>query len=653
MDVKEAAALYISRGWEVVPLSPGKKDCYAPNWQKTNFKPDDFRDNDNIGIKAINGLVDIDLDCDETVALADTFLPETGAVYGRKSKPKSHRLYLSEIEKSAAFLDKTTLLEIRINHQSMAPPSIHPNGESVEWVANGSATEVDPALLIRSVRLLATAAIIARHYPGEGMRHLFVMPIAGMLRQLGIEEEDALKCIVAGATLAKDDEIDDDRVLIIRKTYSKSEDEPLAAAKTLIEIVEDGKEIVSALKKVWGVGEGKDSRGFRTGKNGQVIPNSLGNLLHAFKKLELSCYEDVFNHKIMVNDQPFSDAILDRILVDMEARFNLVASETKTQRVLEDLARRTPRHPVKEYLAGLTWDKKKRIDKWLITYGGADDTDFVRAICPIVLIAAVRRIRKPGCKFDEMLILESEQGWNKSTALRALCPREEWFTEDVSLGLSAKETIEQTGGCWIIEASELKGIKGRGQDRLKTFLSRQKDGPVRLAYEKLPIEVPRQFIIIGTTNTKSGYLKDMTGNRRYWPVLVESFNIDKLKRDRDQLWAEAAAREAGGESIRLNRNLYSEAEMEQEARRGEDPWEEILYAKYKDENEVSYAQAYDLLSIPTERLSRDIQERLHHVMQKLGFEKNRTMKRDKKSVKGWRKEGYEPLLPAAVRKESK
>lgn len=648
MNVKEAAALYISRGWQVVPLSPRKKDCYLPDWQATVFTPEDFGPEDNIGIKQRDGLVDVDLDCDETVVLADQFLPETGAVYGRKSKPRSHRLYKSKIEQLLAIVDigsklKSTLIEIRISHQSMSPFSIHPCGETVEWESEGDPAEVDPKGLTRAVRLLATASLIARYYAPKGMRHLWNLPLTGVLRNLALTEDEATKCIRAGANLAQDDEIED-RIHIVRATYARSEEDALAGEKLLGDLVDTGKQLVFSLKRIWIGKEGRDPRGFVTTNKGVVLPNSLHNILLAFKKMNIESYEDVFNHKIIVNDQPFTDAILDRILVDFEARFNLTSSETKVQRVLEDLARQTPRHPVKEYLANLEWDKKKRIDTWLISYGGADNTDFVRAIGSIVLIAAVRRVRVPGCKFDEMLILESDQGWNKSTALRALCPREDWFTEGVSLGLSAKETIEQTGGCWIIEASELKGLRGRGQDRLKTFLSRQKDGPVRLAYEKLPVEVYRQFVVIGTTNAKSGYLQDITGNRRYWPVLVKVFDVERIRKDRDQLWAEAASREMNKESIRLNKSLYEKAEMEQEARRGEDPWEGLLEEKYKGRNEVAYMEVFDLLSIPNERLTRDIQIRLHNVMQKLGFEKNRVMKREGKSVKGWRKIGYTPLF---------
>jgi predicted P-loop ATPase len=112
-------------------------------------------------------------------------------------------------------------------------------------------------------------------------------------------------------------------------------------------------------------------------------------------------------------------------------------------------------------------------------------------VSALPLIAAVRRVRQPGCKFDELLILESEQGALKSGALRALCPDESYFSDDLPLGVDSKLTIERTMGKWIIEASELYGCRGREVEQLKAFLSRQADGPVRLAYARLPVVVPR------------------------------------------------------------------------------------------------------------------------------------------------------------------
>src|SRR5262249_47016077 len=211
-------------------------------------------------------------------------------------------------------------------------------------------------------------------------------------------------------------------------------------------------------------------------------------------------------------------------------------------------------HPVRDYLDGLQWDGVPRIDRWLITYAGAEDSKYTRAVSALFLIAGVRRVRQPCCKFDEMMILEQPtQGTEKSSALAVLAVREEWFTDDLPLNVEGKRVIEALRGKWIVEAAELSGMKKADIAHLNALLSRRRD-TARMAYGRLPLEMPRQCIIAGTTN-KSEYLRDTTGNRRYWPVLIVQFDLAALRRDLDQLWAEAAVREAKGESIRLAREL--------------------------------------------------------------------------------------------------
>jgi predicted P-loop ATPase len=169
-----------------------------------------------------------------------------------------------------------------------------------------------------------------------------------------------------------------------------------------------------------------------------------------------------------------------------------------------------------DYLDSLEWDGSPRLDKWLVTYAGAEDSSYVRAVGPLTLIAAVRRVRWPGAKFDELPVLESPtQGTDKSTAIRILAVKDDWFTDYLPLNAEPKVVIERTCGKWIIEAGELSGMRRGDIDKLKGLLSRSADRG-RLAYAKFPSEVPRQFIAIGTTNNRE-YLKDQT-NRRFWPV---------------------------------------------------------------------------------------------------------------------------------------
>jgi predicted P-loop ATPase len=249
----------------------------------------------------------------------------------------------------------------------------------------------------------------------------------------------------------------------------------------------------------------------------------------------------------------------------LDQRFHLQMANDYTRTVVVDTAQLNRFHPVRNYLNAQVWGGVKRIDTWLTVYGGVEDNEYTRAVGALLLIAAVRRIRQPGCKFDEMVILEHEvQGTDKSTALAVLAVKEEWFSDYLPLNIEGKQVIECLRGRWIIEASEMSGMRRADIGHLKSFLSRQMDRG-RMAYGHIVSEVPRQCVIVGTTNDLE-YLRDTTGNRRFWPVRCKGFDIEALRRDRDQLWTEAAAREATGVSIRLAKELWPMAGVEQEKR---------------------------------------------------------------------------------------
>ena len=367
-----------------------------------------------------------------------------------------------------------------------------------------------------------------------------------------------------------------------------------------------------------------------------IVADSLDNVRLAIALLGFGVCYDAFAQKIFVNTKGIlDDSTTDQIWVAIDDRFAFRPSKELLRTVLETEARHYTIHPVRAYLDGLYWDDTPRIDQWLVTYGGAEDTPLVRAIGRIVLVAAVRRVRQPGCKFDELMIWESLQGEEKSTALRTLCPKDAWFSDDLQLGASSKEVVETTGGKWIIEASELVGSK-REAERLKGFLSRQVDGPVRLAYGHYSTEVPRQFIVVGTTN-KHAYLKDATGNRRFWSVRVQRFDVAGLRRDRDQLWAEASTRERTGESIRLDAALWEAAEREQKRREIIDPWEEKLLPT------IAKGQAYRIapedlwgfIGVAVERRDERAAERIATTMQRFGFKRMAVRDREGKVVWGW------------------
>jgi predicted P-loop ATPase len=384
---------------------------------------------------------------------------------------------------------------------------------------------------------------------------------------------------------------------------------------------------------------------FARDKDGRIVPTVLQNIRLALAKLGVAVAFDSFAREVQLNGKPLTDVAIDQLWVQIDDEFKFrPPKETLRTLVVAD-AHKTHVHPVRDYLDALTWDSRPRLDTWLVHYGGAGDSAYVLAVGALTLIAAVRRARRPGCKFDELLILESKQGTLKSSALRALCPVEDWFSDDLPLGVDSKVVIERTAGRWIIEAAELHGNRGREAEALKSFLSRQVDGPVRLAYDRLPTTVPRQFILIGTTNSRLAYLKDMTGARRFWPVTIEAFDVSALMRDRDQLWAEAAAREAAGASIRLDPTLWADAAIQQEDRRAADPWEALLEPLMEGDgmvvDYVPVTTIWHALKMEANHLDNRHADRVAAIVQRHGFTRKKRMRVDGKPELCWVRNGVE------------
>jgi predicted P-loop ATPase len=197
-------------------------------------------------------------------------------------------------------------------------------------------------------------------------------------------------------------------------------------------------------------------------------------------------------------------------------------------------------HPVREYLYGLKWDGKPRLDNWLHEFLGVEDSEYTRACARKVLCAAVMRVMKPGIKFDHVLVLEGAQGIGKSSVCHILGGE---HSADFPIDPHDKDTVQQMQGKWIMELAELEVTRRADMQALKAFVSRRKD-EARLAYGRTVGEFPRQSIFIGSINPGADktYLQD-DENRRWWPVACHpkggQVNFRAFKDARNQLWAEA------------------------------------------------------------------------------------------------------------------
>lgn len=211
-------------------------------------------------------------------------------------------------------------------------------------------------------------------------------------------------------------------------------------------------------------------------------------------------------------------------------------------------------HPIREMLESLPeWDGRERLDTLFIDYLGADDNNYNRAVTRKTLVAAIARIFEPGVKFDQILVLVGNQGIGKSTIFYRLAGS--YYSDSLSISdMRDKTAPEKLQGYWIVEISEMNGIRKVEAETVKSFASRQ-DDKYRAAYGMTVENHPRQCIIVGTTNSTNGFLRDVTGNRRFWPVNV-SGNSDRMpweldKKTVDQIWAEALYRYRQGEELIL------------------------------------------------------------------------------------------------------
>lgn len=249
----------------------------------------------------------------------------------------------------------------------------------------------------------------------------------------------------------------------------------------------------------------------------------------------------------------------------------------KGKSVIEDawalVANENRYHPVRDYLEGLVWDGVPRVETLFIDYLGAEDSPYVRAVTKKALTAAVARIFVPGVKYDTVLVLVGPQGCGKSHILKLL--GRDWFS-DTLLAMQGKEAYEQIQGFWIIEMAELAAMKRYEVETIKLFTAKSEDA-YRAAYGHHVETYKRQCVFFGTTNTYD-FLKDMTGNRRFWPVDVvperaaKNMWTELTAAEIDQVWAEAVTLFRQNETIYLDdRELKRMAEEVQDRHLEESP----------------------------------------------------------------------------------
>ena len=292
----------------------------------------------------------------------------------------------------------------------------------------------------------------------------------------------------------------------------------------------------------------------------------------------------------------------------------------------EDCVISPVRHYLEELEQKISWSPEThelRLHRLFETYFGSKADPSVPAAHPKYLqevgrrfmVAAVARAMWPGCKVDTMLVLEGPQGGKKSTAIQTLCGDQ--FFSDSLPQVGTKDASDHLRGKWIIEIGELAAMGKAEVESTKAFISRREER-YRRPYDRAETRYKRRCVFVGTTNYDT-YLRDETGNRRFWPVRVGTVDLDALERDRDLLWAEAVYWFRQGKPWHLTGAALHISEAAQGSRVSEDIWQADIAKHLEGTNEVSLQEVARALALERAKISRTEQNRLSACLKALGF----------------------------------
>lgn len=380
-------------------------------------------------------------------------------------------------------------------------------------------------------------------------------------------------------------------------------------------------------------------RELRLDSKGNMIKNSSVNLLLVLSNHPL--LKDIFKYdsfakRILVRNcppwedenrfkvRPIQDYDYTRLEAFLEFNFGLTSSRDKCASAIESVSTEDKNtfNPASDYFNSLKWDGINRLDTWLLDYvaDGAQTKEYLSMVGRKFICGMAGRAIQAGVKFDTMIILEGKQYAGKSFLSRILATinGEEYFLDDFK-DIENKDALMKMQGKLIVEFPEISTLRKAEINDLKAFLSRNTD-VFRPPYGRNTIEAPRQCVFIGTVNPEGAYLRDVTGNRRYWPVSCrDKIDIDGLKKIIPQLHAEGAHLFKNGEKLWLNDREYNLATIEQEKRVLSDVWADRISDIVLGKSEITTHEILTDMGITTDKQTPLIQTRVNQTMMSLGY----------------------------------